>query len=56
MVVRTGEAEVNGISAVLAGQASTGGSGRSAASVALDKLVAPRRLDAPRKLFVPDRL
>lgn len=53
--VRTGafaeEGVVSGTSAGWAGQASSGGSGRSA----LDMLVAPRKLDAPRRLFAPDR-
>lgn len=60
VAVRTGEAvgeaEVNGISAALAGQAWTDGSGRPAASVALDMLVAPHRLDPPRKSFARDKL
>lgn len=53
--VRTGafaeEGVVSGPSAAWAGQASSGGSGRSA----LDMLAAPRKLDAPRRLFAPDR-
>lgn len=51
-----GEAEVNVLSAVLVGQASTGGSGRSAAPAALDMLDAPQKLYAPRTPFVPGRL
>lgn len=54
--VRTEEEEVNGLSAALAGQASSGGSGRSAAAVALDTLAAPYRLVAPHRLFAPCRL
>lgn len=56
MVVMTEEEVVNGLSAVLAGLASSGGSGRSAATVALDMLVAPYRPVAPRKLFAPHKL
>lgn len=53
--VRTEEEEVNGLSAALAGQASSGGSGRSAVAVALDTLAAPYRLVAPHRLFAPHR-
>lgn len=58
MEARTGvvveEEEVNEPCVVLAEQASTGGSGRSAAS--LDMLDVPHKLDAPRRLFAPGRL
>lgn len=56
-----GEAEVNGLFDVWAGQALSGGSGRSVASVAPRRLFAPHkpsvpgRLEAPEMLFAPCR-
>lgn len=60
MGVRTGavvgQAVGSGISVVWAGQASNGGSGKSVASVAPQRLGVPRMLFALHKLYVPHML